>query len=459
MRTSSSRRARCRFVIAAAVAMTLTGVAATPAHAETIREQQWHLDAMHAEEIWERSTGRGMTVAVIDSGVDEKLADLRGQVLDGADFSGLKGDEHTDESGHGTSMAALIAGTGARGKVNGSYGLAPGSKILPIRMPQAGDALDFDRLDTHPGYPSSLVKAIRFAADSEAQIINVSMGGANAPGAKNVGTPELAAVVTYALDRGKLIFAAVGNSGDTTNFVEYPAGTPGVVGVAGVDEQAKPIKKSQWGPQVDMAAPAKDIVGACISDTQLCKGTGTSNATALASASAALIWSQHPDWTNNQVLRVLMQTASGNEDGLSRDDVVGYGVVRPRIALKNPGDPGPADEYPIPDFSYADAKSSAPKPDASAPAAGVAEPAATPPTAADDSDSPTLWIAAGIGAAALLGAAIAVPALRNRRRDAVTVPGGTPEQYGSWHSQYTQTQNADHQQRGGTSWPGTNGKS
>lgn len=467
MNTTSSRPAKRRFAVSAVAALMLIGAAGVPAQADTVRDEQWHLDAMQAEQMWATSTGRGITVAVIDSGVNDSLADLRGQVLDGIDYSGLQGDEHTDQEGHGTSMAALIAGTGARGKEGGSFGLAPDAKILPIKMPYPRGDFDFGGLNTHPSYASSLVKAIRFAADSEAQIINVSMGGANAPGSKNVGTPELAAAVKYALDRGKLLFAAAGNSGEGANLVEYPAGTPGVVGVAGVDEKAKPLKVSQWGPQVDLAAPGKDMVSACPGGTQLCEGTGTSGATALASASAALIWSQHPDWTNNQVLRVLMQTASGNEDGLSRDDVVGYGVIRPRIALKTPGDPGPADEYPISDFSYADAKSPAPKPDAdaSSPAAGAEagaeEPAATSPTASDaDSSSTNLWIAAGVGAAVLLGAAAAVPVVRSRRRRVESaLPAAAPAQYGNQHGYDRQTQNTAHQQHGGPTWPGTNGNS
>ncbi|MER6613912.1 type VII secretion-associated serine protease mycosin [Streptomyces xantholiticus] len=385
---------------------------------------------MHAEEMWETSTGRGITVAVIDSGVDDSLADLRGQVLDGVDYSGLKGDEHTDQEGHGTGMAALIAATGARGKARGSHGLAPGAKILPIKMPYPRGELDFGSLNSDPNRAKSMAKAIRYAADSEARIISISMG-AVAAGAKDGGPSEITSAVKYALEKGKLIFSAVGNSGHTTNVVEYPSGTPGVVGVAGVDDKAKPLKISQWGPQVDLAAPGKDMVRACPGGTQLCEGTGTSGATALASASAALIWSQHPDWTNNQVLRVLMQTASGNEDGLSRDDVVGYGVIRPRIALKNPGDPGPADEYPIPDFSYADAKSPAPKPNPSEPAAGAEQPAALPAASDADSGSTPVWIATGIGAAALLGAAIAVPVLRNRRRSAMTESASPPGQYGS----------------------------
>ncbi|MFH8435920.1 type VII secretion-associated serine protease mycosin [Streptomyces sp. NPDC018007] len=394
-----------RFALTTVMGLVLTGVATAPAHAETAREQQWHLDAMHAEKMWRTSTGEGITVAVLDSGVDKNAVDLRGQVLDGTDYSEQKGDEHTDLVEHGTQMAALIAATGASGKDSGTYGLAPDAKILPIRLPY-----EWERgAGKEGGFTEKMSLAIRFAADSDAKIINISMSGP-------MSNPKLTAAVNYALGKGKLIFAAVGNSGDLRNETRYPAATPGVVGVAGVDRHAKPYKDSQWGPQVDLAAPAVDVVSACPDSSQICGGDGTSMATALASASAALLWSQHPDWTNYQVLRVLLQTASGNDKGLSRDDVIGYGVVRPRIALTEPGDPGPADEYPLPDLA-----AKAPAPSSSQPSKAAkdsAEPAAGPAASGDDDgdgDTATVGIAIGAGAAVLLGAGVAVWAVRRRR--------------------------------------------
>ncbi|WP_164992502.1 type VII secretion-associated serine protease mycosin [Streptomyces sp. L2] len=405
----------------------LVGVATTPAHADTVRSRQWHLDAMHADEMWKSSTGRGITVAVIDSGVDDSLTDLRGQVLDGKDYSNQRGDEHTDIAGHGTDMAALIAATGARGTVNGSYGLAPGVKILPIRMRYSTE--DFGQVDAGAQYSRVLTQAIRYAADSEAQIINVSMGAPDSPGRTNVSTPQLAAAVRYALTKGKLIFAGVGNSGDKANWPEYPAATPGVVGVGAADEDAHVAPFSQHGNQVDLVAPGVDLVHACLGGTEICKSQGTSGATALASASAALIWAKHPDWTNNQVLRVMLNTASKPTRGEKRSDYVGYGGVRPRAALKNPGDPGPADEYPLPDLAAA--ASAAPSPKASTPtqAAGADEKDDQPRGTASvtsGSGSRTLWIYLGVAAAAVLGSAAGVSALRARRRRTTSSSAAPP---------------------------------
>ncbi|MEU9014135.1 type VII secretion-associated serine protease mycosin [Streptomyces sp. NPDC048479] len=387
------------------------GSAAAPAQADSTRSTQWHLDAMHAEEMWKVSTGKGVTVAVIDTGVDATHPDLQGQILKGKDYtSEQSGNERTDPDGHGTSMAGIIAGTGKRDGGQGAFGLAPGAKILPIRFTDTD--LSGSRQDQADDFQKPISETIRFAADHGAKVINISQGVIH-------GSPELTSAVKYALDKGALIFAAVGNQGDTD--IEFPAATPGVVGIGATGKDAKKIDVSQHGPLVDLVGPGQDIVAPCTSETRLCKSTGTSDATALASASAALIWSQHPEWTNNQVLRVMLNTAGGPTDGAKRNDFIGYGALRPRIALKTPGDPGPADEYPLPDLAAAAPQSPSSQP--SKAAAGGAESdkkqsdTAAPAANSDDSNT-VLWIALGVGAAALIGAAVAVPAIRSRRRTA-----------------------------------------
>ncbi|MFG2618270.1 type VII secretion-associated serine protease mycosin [Streptomyces sp. NPDC048507] len=380
-----------RKALSVLMGLLLAGVAATPAHAQTIREKQWHLDAMKADDIWKTSTGKGVTVAVIDTGVG-RVSELGGQVLPGKNFATSQdGDERTDYDNHGTSMAAIIAGTGRHPSGDGAIGLAPGSKILPIRVPNESDP-------AHPGW----TQAIRYAADTDAKIISISLG-------TDQDDPARADAVRYALSRGKLIFAAVGNDGDSLNTLRYPAATPGVVGVGAIGPDGGATKESQHGPQVDLSAPGVDIYSACVGKSEVCSSHGTSDATALASASAALLWSAHPDWTNNQVLRVLLNTAGKPVDGVQRNDYVGYGVVRPRVAVPTPGDPGPADVYPLPDLAAAAGKTAetgAPKPAPQAPSA----------VKKGDDGSSLPWIALGIGACVLIGGAVAAVAVRRRNR-------------------------------------------
>ncbi|MFJ8859421.1 type VII secretion-associated serine protease mycosin [Streptomyces sp. NPDC102451] len=427
MLASGVHRGRTRATISAALGTLLVAVTAGVAHAESVRSNQWHLTSMKAEEMWQSSTGKGVTVAVIDSGIDTSNPDLQGQVLKGKDFApGESGDEHSDYDGHGTGMAGLIAGTGDSRNGDGAFGLAPGVKILPVRVPDeaANLAEDIEQFNT------TVPAAIRYSADKGAKVINISL-------AASEGSQRLTDSVKYALGKGSLVFAGVGNDAEGANGVKYPGATPGAVGVAAIGKDLQRTGESQFGPQVDLSAPGEEMIHACKSETGFCTSHGTSDATALASASAALIWSKHPNWTNNQVLRVLLNTAGRPISGDERTDYVGYGVVRPRIALKTPGDPGPADEYPLPDLAAAE--SPEPSSEPSKPTAGSEEgdkPAAAAP-ATDDGGHNALWIGLGIGAAVLIGVAAAGLIVRSRRRStarAVPQPYRQPNEY-QQHSQ------------------------
>ncbi|MFF1359328.1 S8 family serine peptidase [Streptomyces sp. NPDC058297] len=131
---------------------------------------------MQANSMWKTSTGKGVTVAVIDTGVDRNNPDLQGQILKGKDLAPARqsGDEYTDYDGHGTSMAALIAATGADDGGQGSGGLSPGAKILPIRLPDALKASD--EADASTEFLKALAAGIRYAADDGAKVINISQG-------------------------------------------------------------------------------------------------------------------------------------------------------------------------------------------------------------------------------------------------------------------------------------------
>ncbi|MFF8954566.1 S8 family serine peptidase [Streptomyces sp. NPDC014894] len=308
-------------------------VATSPvaAAAEDVRSEQWYLDAMNAEEVWKTAAGEGITIAVVDTGVNSSVPSLKGQVLKGLDATGVKGEETDDYSGHGTTMAELIAGTGRGG---GLQGLAPKAKIIPYRI-ALGEFQDENKAN-----PADASVAIRAAADSDAQIISMSYGS------EFLDANEERAV-KYAESKGKLLFAAVGNSGDKSNKAEYPAKYPEVVGVAAAAPEGRTADYSQHGDFVDIAAPGSEIPYWCDATfKRYCNGDGgTSISAAIASASAALIWSANPDWTANQVLRVMFESAGkgkdGNKKGLS--NFYGHGVVRPGAhinrGLGKPGDP------------------------------------------------------------------------------------------------------------------------
>lgn len=310
-------------------AVAFTAVAPAAA-ANDVQSQEWYLDAMKAEDMWKVSTGKGITVAVIDSGVAETPS-LQGRLLPGENFSSKKGDVNDDYSGHGTSMAELIAGSGRDGGVKG---LAPDAKILPYRITTVGGSEDGGKLE------DDSQKGIRAAADSDARIISMSFGGP-------YPYPDTEQAIKYASKKGKLLFASTGNEG--SKDLRYPSGYPGVVGISAIDEEGTVAKFSQHGVSVDLAAPGVAIPSWCDATLKkYCTQQGTSQAAAIASASAALIWSAHPDWTANQVLRVMIDTAGRDWPKDTPSNYLGYGLIRPaRNLLHHEGNPGPADVDPI----------------------------------------------------------------------------------------------------------------
>jgi type VII secretion-associated serine protease mycosin len=422
---------RALAAVGAATAL-LLGAAVVPASADTvssIRATEWWLDSMQASTMWKTSTGSGITVAVIDSGVKADHPDLQSKVIQGKNFSPLAGGATTDVDGHGTGMASLIVGTGKGWNGQGMVGLAPGAKVLPVRVVgqganQAVEAVDFAR---------QLSAAIRYAADSDAKILSISM-------AQQENESNVSSAVSYALSKGKLIVAGAGNDAQRGNLVEYPAAFSGVVGVGSVDRNAKIASYSEYGSQVALSAPGENMHEACLNSSGYCLTGGTSNATAIVSASAALLWSVHPSWTANQIIRVLMDTASDstNDQPAAQDPHYGYGIVRPRIALTNPGNPGSADVNPLSGVSTSStadpsASTAASAGASAAPTAGASTTASStaPSTTAakkSSSSSSLLWI--GLGVAAVVVASVVVfLILRRRNRPGPPPPPPTPPTY------------------------------
>ncbi|MGP3986257.1 S8 family serine peptidase [Streptomyces sp. 3N207] len=334
--TSRKQRTKRRLLtgLAAVGAWTvcIAGLAPT-ATAEDVRSQQWYLKAMQAEKMWKVSTGQGIKVAVIDSGVDPTTQSLQGRVLPGKDLSGAPGDETRDDLGHGTTMAELIAGSGKGGTLKG---LAPGARIIPIRTNLTGME-GADRKKEHLG------EAIRAAADSDAQIINMSLAG-TAP------HPSIEEAMKYATKKGKLLLAGTGNDAKKGNQLNYPAAYRDVVAVGATDQSGKAADFSNRNHTI-LAGPGVGVPGWCDGKKQkyCTQGHGgTSSATAITSASAALIWSKHPDWTANQVSRVLIKTAGLKDKDKGPGKSIGFGAVRPRLnLLENKGDPGDPDISPL----------------------------------------------------------------------------------------------------------------
>ncbi|MGN6677040.1 MAG: S8 family serine peptidase, partial [Streptosporangiaceae bacterium] len=168
-------------MIALVGAIALPLAVAGPASADQARQrQQWVLSALHVSTAWHVTQGQGVTVAVIDSGVDPKVSDLAGSVTSGPDYTGV----HTPRSNpnwgaHGTWMASLIAGHGhGRGNNDGILGVAPKAKILSIRVITDRSDPGYHSYETEPAWRGQreLAKAITYAVRHGADVINMSLG-------------------------------------------------------------------------------------------------------------------------------------------------------------------------------------------------------------------------------------------------------------------------------------------
>ena len=315
----------------AALGLTCGSVLATamPAHADQIRDHEWPLAFLNLAAANRISTGSGVTVGLLDSGVMGQRADLTGQVTTGQDFAG--GIEQPGEAGwgeHGTCMASIIAGHG-RGGGDGMLGAAPGAHLLSIRVIRDDDAPDIGGATTSA---TPISDGIRYAVDHGARVISMSLGGNDAGGASD-STPE-ADAIRYALDHNVVVVVAAGNSGDKGDAIQFPGAERGVITVAAVDSSARHAGFSTTGWDVSVAAPGVNLpCDAADSDDEYELGDGTSQATAYVAGIAALLISENHDLSPAQVRDILEQTARDKPAG-GRDDQNGFGIVDPVAALK-----------------------------------------------------------------------------------------------------------------------------
>ncbi|MGW1869476.1 type VII secretion-associated serine protease mycosin [Streptomyces mauvecolor] len=325
--TGLSGRLRRTGALVTAASLTLLLFAA-PAHADGIRDRQWELTAMHTQQAWRTTKGKGITVAVLDTGVDGSHPDLAGQVLPGNDLVGFgAGQGSRDWARHGTAMAGIIAGHGhGAGNQSGVLGIAPEARILPVRV--ILESTDPARKQARETKGGALAEGIRWAADNGADVINLSLGDDSAS-----AHPEPAedAAIQYALGKGAVVVASAGNGGDQGDHISYPAAYPGVIAVAAVDKNGTHASFSTRRWYATVSAPGVDVVIAD-PDRKYYEGWGTSAASAFVSGAVALIRSVHPGLSPAQIKKLLEDTARNAPEG-GRDDARGYGMIDPAAAL------------------------------------------------------------------------------------------------------------------------------
>ena len=306
-------------ILTAGLAAPAVVASPTPAHADATRSSEWWYSFLHLDQAHKLSQGKGVTVGVIDSGINSSHPDLAGTVVGGTDaWNNWKGNgQHPIPGGagfHGTAMAGIIAGHG-HGDNDGIIGVAPKARLLSVNVFPPGKS---KTIIDGVGY------GIRWAVDRGATVINLSVGG----GGSDIDEEG----VKYALKHDVVVVAAVGNTTQHDWISSSLIPIPGIIGVSSVDQSGNFSTTSSQDLDLGLAAPGVNITSASFGHDYF-TGTGSSNATAIVSGVAALIRSKYPKLSQEQVVHVLESTAT-DKGAKGRDQKYGYGVVDPVKALQ-----------------------------------------------------------------------------------------------------------------------------
>ncbi|MFJ8932492.1 S8 family serine peptidase [Streptomyces sp. NPDC102340] len=396
---------------------------ASAASADATRDKQWQNKAFDVDAVHKVATGKGVTVAVLDDGVDRTHPDLAGSVLPGKRCSDGKPADEEKLDDHGSAMASLIAGHGHGPRSSeGVLGLAPDAKILPVDVFETeGGAIDRKRKSA-----CEWDEAIRYAVDQGADVISISVS-------QSYTDETNKEAIAYALAHNVVVVQGSGNDG--TEEKHGLGSVPGVVQVGGSVQNGTAWEDESYSKQLMFTAPATDIIVATsdggyeTDDGQFIKGDyvtgdGTSMSTAITSGTFALLKQKYPDYTPGQLVnRIIKSTyiAKGIDKSKLPDAYHGYGDLSPLKALTanipKGGANGPWDLSALPKASEDKAGASPP------PAAGNAA-----NSSEDDSSNMLLYVGIGIAALVVIVVVIVIVVVsRNKNnRGGPGAPGTMP---------------------------------
>jgi subtilisin family serine protease len=326
--------------VAVALAASWIALGSGPALADQVRQSEWWLHELHITTAQRISDGSGVTIAVLDTGVDAAAPDLGGSVLTGPDFT------HSGRTAggpffgiNGTEVASIIAGHGhGPGDSEGIMGVSPAAKILSVRVTlDGGDPLLADPAVT-AGLPASIAEGIRYATDNGASVIDLPMDPGAASATGTPGVPGLAAgsaaeksAVAYALSKGVVLVAPAGDDGTGGGIVNYPAAYPGVISVGAFDQDFTKAPFSSHQPYVTLTAAGEGVTAA--TPTGYATVNSTSAASAVVTGIVAMIRSEFPALTPAQVTKSLTSSTRFRRPGGALIGS-GYGTADAAAALK-----------------------------------------------------------------------------------------------------------------------------
>jgi len=331
-------------LVVVGAALVLAGTAAAFTPTDPLASKQWYLQDDHAFDAWPTPpTLQPVKVAIVDSGLDNTLPDFAGRVLDARSFVG--GNPFTDTVGHGTFVAGEI---GANLDGQGAVGIAYSAQLLIAKVTKPDGTIPLD----------AEVAAIRWAADSGARVINLSLSGVRDPvhPTRDTYSPAEASAVAYAYAKGAVVVAAVGNADEAFAtpwpYAGYPAALPHVLGVSALTPSGNVPDYSDRDPIYnDLSAPGSGIFSTfpnaltqlratcpdqgysdCAISDEYRAAEGTSFAAPQVTAAAAILFGLVPTLTNSQVMYILEQSADDMAAGsgcarcaLGRDPYSGWG--------------------------------------------------------------------------------------------------------------------------------------
>jgi len=293
-------------------------VTANPVNDPNISDQ-WGWYRIKADKAYETGVhGSGVTVAVLDTGINVDHPDLMANIIDGWNFV-ENNDDVTDLDGHGTMVAGIIAAVANNGI--GIAGVSPNVSIMPLKVltSSGGSWIDLDR-------------AIIRAADNGADIIVMSLGGKYSQLSK-----ATEAAIEYAYRKGCVLVAAAGN--DNSSELFYPAAYEEVIAVSAIDQNDVKADFSNYGSYIDFCAPGVNILSTW-KDGNYASGSGTSFSAPFVAGVIALMLSKYPQLSPEEVIATLRAEAEDlGEDGW--DPYYGWGLVDAYRAVS---------ETPIPEF-------------------------------------------------------------------------------------------------------------
>lgn len=278
--------------------------------AKPVQTLPWGVDRIDADLAWATTKGTGVKVAIVDTGIYKRHKDLKANIKGGYNCI-AESDDFNDDHSHGTHCAGIVA---AVDNTIGVVGVAPEAWLYGVKVLDASGG----------GYLSDCVEGIQWCVDNGMDVASMSWGG--------YGTwPTLEAACNAAWAAGVVLVAAAGNESYLTPDL-MPAGYSSVIAVSATDSSDNLAYFSNYGNEIELAAPGVSIYSCVLGTSKYGYKSGTSMACPHVSGVAALILAVYPTWTNDQVRQHLWDTAE-DLGAPGWDQYFGYGLVDAEAAV------------------------------------------------------------------------------------------------------------------------------